>query len=78
MGTTGDTLANLKEKTDELYPLMRTVTEVAGQIALRLTHDHELFLDFDRYTEELLSFQEQLSSFDSSVKVRRTLSSPNS
>lgn len=71
-------MANLKEKTDELYPLMRTVTEVAGQIALRLTHDHELFLDFDRYTEELLSFQEQLSSFDSSVKVRRTLSSPNS
>lgn len=77
LGTTQDTLANLKMKTDKLYPLMRTAAEVAGQIALRLTHDHELFLDFDRYSEELLSFQEKILPFDSEVKVRRTLSSPN-
>ncbi|KAI1235899.1 hypothetical protein IHE44_0001990 [Lamprotornis superbus] len=69
LGTTEDTLANLKEKTDKLYPLMRTAAEVAGQIALRLTHDHELFLDFDRYSEELLSFQEKLLHFDSNVKA---------
>ncbi|NXY65947.1 TFR1 protein, partial [Callaeas wilsoni] len=69
LGTTQDTLANLKGKTDKLYPLMRTAAEVAGQIALRLTHDHELFLDFDRYSEELLSFQEKLSHFDSDVKA---------
>ncbi|NXU62182.1 TFR1 protein, partial [Horornis vulcanius] len=69
LGTTGDTLANLKEKTDMLYPLMRTAAEVAGQIALRLTHDHELFLDFDRYSDELLSFQEKLWHFDSNVKA---------
>ncbi|NXH59641.1 TFR1 protein, partial [Rhabdornis inornatus] len=69
LGTTEDTLANLKEKTDKLYPLMRTAAEVAGQIALRLTHDHELFLDFDRYSEELLSFQEKLLHFDSDVKA---------
>ncbi|NXH34737.1 TFR1 protein, partial [Myiagra hebetior] len=68
LGTTQDTLANLKAKTDKLYPLMRTAAEVAGQIALRLTHDHELFLDFDRYSEELLSFQENILSFDSKVK----------
>ncbi|NXM39082.1 TFR1 protein, partial [Gymnorhina tibicen] len=68
LGTTKDTLANLKEKTDKLYPLMRTAAEVAGQIALRLTHDHELFLDFDRYSEELLSFQEKILQFDSKVK----------
>ncbi|NWR47090.1 TFR1 protein, partial [Regulus satrapa] len=69
LGTTEDTLANLKEKTDKLYALMRTVAEVAGQIALRLTHDHELLLDFDRYSDELLSFQEKLSRFNSHVKA---------
>ncbi|NXR74266.1 TFR1 protein, partial [Pycnonotus jocosus] len=69
LGTTEDTLANLKEKTDMLYPLMRAAAEVAGQIALRLTHDHELFLDFDRYSDELLSFQEKLWHFDSDVKA---------
>ncbi|NWW64342.1 TFR1 protein, partial [Ifrita kowaldi] len=68
LGTTQDTLANLQLKTDKLYPLMRTAAEVAGQIALRLTHDHELFLDFDRYSEELLSFQEKILPFDSKVK----------
>ncbi|NXT59974.1 TFR1 protein, partial [Chaetops frenatus] len=69
LGTTEDTLPNLKKKTDQLYPLMRTAAEVAGQIALRLTHDHELFLDFDRYSDELLSFQEKLWHFDSHVKA---------
>ncbi|NWW24361.1 TFR1 protein, partial [Falcunculus frontatus] len=69
LGTTQDTLANLKGKTDKLYALMRTAAEVAGQIALRLTHDHELFLDFDRYSEELLSFQEKILPFDSEVKA---------
>ncbi|NWZ34374.1 TFR1 protein, partial [Brachypodius atriceps] len=69
LGTTADTLANLKEKTDMLYPLMHAAAEVAGQIALRLTHDHELFLDFDRYSDELLSFQEKLWHFDSDVKA---------
>lgn len=69
LDTTEDTLANLKKKTDKLYPLMRAAAEVAGQIALRLTHDHELFLDFDRYSEELLSFQEKISHFDSHVKA---------
>ncbi|NXH37968.1 TFR1 protein, partial [Dicaeum eximium] len=68
LGTTEDTLANLKEKTDKLYPLMHAAAEVAGQIALRLTHDHELFLDFDRYSEELLSFQEKLWRFNNDVK----------
>ncbi|NWU19616.1 TFR1 protein, partial [Dyaphorophyia castanea] len=68
LGTTQDTLANLKRKTDKLYPLMCAAAEVAGQIALRLTHDHELFLDFDRYSEELLSFQEKILPFDSKVE----------
>ncbi|NXD24816.1 TFR1 protein, partial [Spelaeornis formosus] len=69
LGTTEDTVSNLKEKTDKLYPLMYTAAEVAGQIALRLTHDHELFLDFGRYSDELLSFQEKLGSVKSNVEA---------
>uniref|UniRef100_A0A8D0F346 Transferrin receptor protein 1 n=1 Tax=Strix occidentalis caurina TaxID=311401 RepID=A0A8D0F346_STROC len=67
LGTTQDTLDNLK-KIDKLYALMRAAAEVAGQIALRLTHDHELFLDFERYDEELLAFQEKILPYYSDVK----------
>ncbi|NXX74016.1 TFR1 protein, partial [Urocolius indicus] len=67
LGTTEDTLDNLK-RIDKLYALMRAAAEVAGQIALRLTHDHELFLDFERYSEELLEFQEKLLLYDDDVK----------
>ncbi|NXF04756.1 TFR1 protein, partial [Smithornis capensis] len=69
LGTTGDTLANLKKNIDKLYFFMRAAAEVAGQIALRLTHDHELFLDIDSYSEELLSFQEKVLLYDKDVKA---------
>ncbi|KFR06789.1 transferrin receptor protein 1 [Opisthocomus hoazin] len=68
LGTTDDTVENLK-KTDKLYDLMRAAAEVAGQIALRLTHDHELFLDFERYSEELLVFQEKFLTYSRDVKA---------
>ncbi|NWU46725.1 TFR1 protein, partial [Dromas ardeola] len=68
LGTTQDTVENLK-MTDNLYDLMRAAAEVAGHIALRLTHDHELFLDFERYSEELLAFQEKFLPYDQDVKA---------
>ncbi|XP_065700472.1 transferrin receptor protein 1 [Patagioenas fasciata] len=68
LGTTQDTVANLKT-TGNLYDLMHAAAEVAGQIALRLTHDHELFLDFERYAEELLAFQEKFFPYDRDVKT---------
>ncbi|KAM9279730.1 transferrin receptor protein 1 [Morus bassanus] len=68
LGTTWDTVENLRA-TDKLYALMRAAAEVAGQIALRLTHDHELFLDFERYSEELLAFQEKILPYYNDVKV---------
>ncbi|NXR03049.1 TFR1 protein, partial [Sagittarius serpentarius] len=68
LGTTEDTVENLR-KIDKLYALMRAAAEVAGQIALRLTHDHELFLDFERYSEELLAFQEKFLPYDRDVKA---------
>ncbi|XP_062485030.1 transferrin receptor protein 1 [Pezoporus occidentalis] len=68
LGTTEDTVENLK-MIDKLYDLMRAAAEVAGQIALRLTHDHELYLDFERYSEELLAYQEKFFPYDRDVKA---------
>lgn len=69
-------MENLKA-TDKLYDVMRAAAEVVGQIALRLTHDHELYLDFERYSEELLAFQEKFFPYDRDVKVRKALSALN-
>ncbi|NXO49799.1 TFR1 protein, partial [Aramus guarauna] len=68
LGTTQDTLENLKT-TDKLYAFMHAAAEVAGQIAVRLTHDHELFLDFERYSDELLAFQEKFLPYDRDVRA---------
>ncbi|NXE82884.1 TFR1 protein, partial [Cochlearius cochlearius] len=68
LGTTQDTVENVKA-IDKLYALMRAAAEVAGQVALRLIHDHELFLDFERYSEELLAFQEKFLPYDRDVKA---------
>ncbi|NXC21624.1 TFR1 protein, partial [Corythaeola cristata] len=68
LGTSRDTVENLRT-TDKLYDLMRAAAEVAGQIALRLTHDHELFLDFERYGEELLAFQKKFLPYSRDVKA---------
>ncbi|XP_010151849.1 PREDICTED: transferrin receptor protein 1 [Eurypyga helias] len=68
LGTAQDTVEKLKN-TDKLYALMRAAAEVAGQIAVRLTHDHELFLDFERYSEELLVFQEKVLPYFREVKA---------
>ncbi|NXK43950.1 TFR1 protein, partial [Chauna torquata] len=67
LGTTQDTVENLKT-INNLNALLRAAAEVAGQIALRLTHDHELFLDFGRYSEELLAFQEKFLAYSEDVK----------
>ncbi|NXK11488.1 TFR1 protein, partial [Herpetotheres cachinnans] len=68
LGTAEDTVENLKT-IDKLSALMRAAAEVAGQVALRLTHDHELFLDFERYGEELLAFQEKVLRYSREVKA---------
>ncbi|NXP71434.1 TFR1 protein, partial [Ramphastos sulfuratus] len=67
LDTNKDTVENLK-KINNLYALMRAAAEVAGQIVLRLTHDHEVFLDFERYSEELLTFQKKFLLYDEKVK----------
>ena len=56
---------------------MAAAAEVAGQAALRLTHDHELFLDIGRYSEELLAYQEEFLPYIKEVQVRRALRALN-
>uniref|UniRef100_A0A8C9EU91 Transferrin receptor protein 1 n=1 Tax=Pavo cristatus TaxID=9049 RepID=A0A8C9EU91_PAVCR len=67
LDTKDDTLENLR-KIDNLDALLRAAAEVAGQVALRLTHDHELFLDFGRYSEELLAYQEKFLPYVKDVQ----------
>uniref|UniRef100_G1N704 Transferrin receptor protein 1 n=1 Tax=Meleagris gallopavo TaxID=9103 RepID=G1N704_MELGA len=67
LNTKDDTLENLR-KIDNLDALLRAAAEVAGQVALRLTHDHELFLDFGRYGEELLAYQEKFLPYVKDVQ----------
>ncbi|XP_015727308.1 transferrin receptor protein 1 [Coturnix japonica] len=67
LGTKDDTLENLR-KFNNLDALLRAAAEVAGQVALRLTHDHELFLDFGRYSEELLAYQEKFLPYIKDVQ----------
>ncbi|OXB75640.1 UNVERIFIED_CONTAM: hypothetical protein H355_001284, partial [Colinus virginianus] len=67
LDTKYDTLENLR-KIENLDALLHAAAEVAGQIALRLTHDHELFLDFGRYSEELLAYQEKFLPYVKDVQ----------
>nr|CAA39035.1 chicken transferrin receptor [Gallus gallus] len=67
LDTKGDTLENLR-KIDNLDALLAAAAEVAGQAALRLTHDHELFLDIGRYSEELLAYQEEFLPYIKEVR----------
>ncbi|XP_066508360.1 transferrin receptor protein 1-like [Hoplias malabaricus] len=55
-GTVSDTRANLDSKTSRNLPaLIKTAGEVAGQMALRLVHDHLLRLNVEKYTTVIRS-----------------------
>ncbi|XP_028915063.1 transferrin receptor protein 1 [Ornithorhynchus anatinus] len=68
LGTQLDTLDNLKSFPN-LNSLMRAAAEVAGQMMIRLTHDHELYLDYVRYNQELLKFIKAFSPFQQEIKA---------
>uniref|UniRef100_A0A8C5MSQ9 Transferrin receptor protein 1 n=1 Tax=Leptobrachium leishanense TaxID=445787 RepID=A0A8C5MSQ9_9ANUR len=60
LGTDRDTMENFMSLVN--VPLVcRAVMEFAGQIILRLTHDHKLPLDYDSYNYKLLRFSLELS-----------------
>ncbi|XP_078524251.1 transferrin receptor protein 1 [Lissotriton helveticus] len=63
LNTNKDTLENLQRCILNLESLCRAAAEVAGQMIVRLTHDHELPLDYERYTDEILSFVKDLRQY---------------
>ncbi|MBN3277819.1 TFR1 protein, partial [Polyodon spathula] len=68
-GTMEDNLNNLNTRTGNRVDIIaRAAANVAGQMVLRLTHDHELSLDFDRYNGELYSFVFKINRFAKQLK----------
>ncbi|XP_062832980.1 transferrin receptor protein 1 [Anolis carolinensis] len=58
LGTEDDTIDNLLSffgsSSGQLDKMMLAAAEIAGRMALRMTHDHELYLDFTSYNDRLL------------------------
>ncbi|XP_048357029.1 transferrin receptor protein 1 [Sphaerodactylus townsendi] len=53
---------------DQLDATMRTAAEIAGRMAVRMTHDHELYLDFNSYDESLLDFVHKLMPYKRNLR----------
>uniref|UniRef100_A0A2K6UZ03 Transferrin receptor protein 1 n=1 Tax=Saimiri boliviensis boliviensis TaxID=39432 RepID=A0A2K6UZ03_SAIBB len=68
LGTTMDTYKELIEKIPQLNKVARAAAEVAGQFMIKLTHDVELNLDYERYNSELLSFLRNLNQYRADIK----------
>lgn len=73
MGTKQDVFGNLRSAVPNLNVLMRQAAELAGQIVVRLTHEHELLLDYGRYKQELQMFQNKIVDYNKDIRVRAEL-----
>ncbi|KAJ1087192.1 hypothetical protein NDU88_000380 [Pleurodeles waltl] len=63
LNTNKDTMENLQLCVLNVDDVCRAAAEVAGQMIIRLTHDHELPLDYTRYSVEVLSFVTALREY---------------
>nr|XP_012321090.1 transferrin receptor protein 1-like [Aotus nancymaae] len=63
-----DTYKELMEKIPQLDKVARAAAEVAGQFMIKLTHDAELNLDYERYNSQLLSFLRNLNQYRADIK----------
>ncbi|XP_072469778.1 transferrin receptor protein 1 isoform X1 [Notamacropus eugenii] len=63
-----DTYDRLINEIPQLEGLMSAAAEVAVQMVIRLTRDHELYLDYERYNEELFNFVRKLLVYKSELK----------
>ncbi|XP_077204157.1 transferrin receptor protein 1 [Paroedura picta] len=66
LSTTEDSLDRLISylgSGDRLDATVRAAAEIAGRMAVRMTHDHELYLDFSGYNDRLLGFAQKLMSY---------------
>nr|XP_033813942.1 transferrin receptor protein 1 [Geotrypetes seraphini]XP_033813943.1 transferrin receptor protein 1 [Geotrypetes seraphini] len=60
LNTDWDTFDNLRSYVRDLNGMCFAAANVAAQMAIRLTHDHELPLDYESYNTELLNFVREL------------------
>ncbi|KAM6443850.1 transferrin receptor protein 1 isoform 1-T3 [Liasis olivaceus] len=71
-GTAEDNLNNLLRafgnSLSQLENAMRTAAEVAGRMALRLTHDRELYLDYKSYDSRVHSFVMGLLPYQKEIR----------
>lgn len=67
LGTKEDNLDNLLRtfgsSITQLDKTMRAAAEIAGRMALRMTHDHELYLDYKSYDDKMRSFVSGMTPF---------------
>lgn len=70
LGTSEDHLDNLRKVlgSTDLSKVMRAAAEIAGRLALRLTHDHELYLDYKSYDNKLYEFISRIKQYFGSLK----------
>ncbi|XP_074157638.1 transferrin receptor protein 1 [Sminthopsis crassicaudata] len=68
LGTKLDTYNNLSKDIPYLGELMKAAAEVTGQMVIWLTRDHKLYLDYERYKEELSSVVWKFLPFKSELK----------
>lgn len=68
LGTTMDTYDVLNGRIPQLNRMMRAAAEVAGQLLIKLTHDAELNLDYERYNDKILSFVRDMNQFRADIK----------
>ncbi|XP_054839990.1 transferrin receptor protein 1 [Eublepharis macularius] len=66
LSTTEDNLDKLLSffslSSEKLDRTIRAAAEIAGRMALRMTHDHELYLDFSSYDDKLRDFVFKLAA----------------
>ncbi|XP_038273689.1 transferrin receptor protein 1 isoform X2 [Dermochelys coriacea] len=68
LGTKQDSWSNLALSVTQLDKLLQTATEVAGQMALKMTYDHQFYLDYEQYNQELLNFIMKISPYKQEIK----------
>ncbi|XP_061493568.1 transferrin receptor protein 1-like [Rhineura floridana] len=67
LDTSVDDLENLlrtfRSSPAQLENMIRAAAEIAGRMALRMTHDHELYLDYQSYNNKLRDFIGKLTPY---------------
>ncbi|KAK1790747.1 hypothetical protein P4O66_014610 [Electrophorus voltai] len=77
LGTRLDTKMNLENKILRIGPLVKTAGEIAGQMALRLVHDHLLRLNVEKYSNiiraQVAQINKEVYSLQMSNRIPKTL-----